>query len=266
MSEQLILKCEDSITGILTALFDAFVYKNSMQQPYEDSISIEIGEHSNIMLFAREIEIRTDEEKAAKTVYAIQSKLGFSVYQTVFYALCHFDPERATTVLGYLVRAFSKGSQIREYLADPYVIRVMELSRKVGNECQKLLGFTRFWDTGRFLLAEIEPKCDALPVMQEHFADRFPNENFIIFDKKRKYALVHPAYKSCFFVAGIEAEEKEAAFSEAFGEKEALMSKDRYEEMWRAYFSTMAIDERFNEKCQNTLLPKWYRKHMLEFS
>ena len=119
MSEQLILKCEDSITGILTALFDAFVYKNNMQEPYEDSIFIAIGDYGNIMLFSKEIEVRTDEQKAAKTVYAIQSKLGFSVYQTVFYALCHYDPERATTVLGYLVRAFSKGSRIREYLADP---------------------------------------------------------------------------------------------------------------------------------------------------
>lgn len=266
MSEQLVLKCEDSITGILTALFDAFVYKNNMPQPYEDSITIAIGDNCNAMLFAREIEVITNEEKAAKTVYAIQNKLGFSVYQTVFYALCHFDEDRATTVLGYLVRAFSKGSRIREYLADPYVVQVMELSRKVGNECQKLLGFTRFRDTGKFLLAEIEPKCDELPVMQEHFADRFPNENFIIFDKKRKYALVHPAFQSCFFVAGIEDGQRNETFSQAFGEGDVVMQKDSYEQLWRTYFSSMAIGERFNEKCQNTLLPKWYRKHMLEFS
>ena len=50
------------------------------------------------------------------------------------------------------------------------------------------------------------------------------------------------------------------------GEKVLPFLKDIYEEMWSAYFSSMAIDERFNEKCQNTLLPRWYRKHMLEFS
>lgn len=262
--ETIILRCEDSITGILTALFDAFVYKNEMES-YEDNISIAIGEGGNLNLFAKEIEVCTDEEKAAKTVYAIYSKLGSSVYQTIFYSLCHFDEDRATIVLGYLVRAFSKGSQIFEYLSDPYVIRVMELSRKAGNECQRLLGFLRFQDVGKFLFAEIEPKCDALPLMQEHFMDRFPNENFIIYDRLRHYAVVHPAFKNCFFVSGVNEDGKEEAFLQALGQEQAMVKEDAYEKLWKSYFESMAIDARFNEKCQNTLLPKWYRKHMLEF-
>ncbi len=260
MSEQLILRCEDHIDGILTAIYDAFVYKNRMEGGYDDSISIAIGEGDNRTLFATEIEVAADAEKAEKTVYAIRSKLGASVYQTVFYALCHFDEDRATDVLGYLVRAFKKGSRIREYLADPYVMRVLELSRKVANECDKLYGFLRFRDAGGFLLAELTPKCDVLPVLQEHFADRYPNENFVICDGKRDYALVHPAFSPCFFVTG------EEAYTAISGDREGeLKTRDEYEELWKQYFYTMEINERHNERCQNTLLPKWYRKNMLEF-
>ena len=84
MSEQLILRCEDNIDGILTALYDAFVYKNRMDGKYDDSIAIAIGDGDNRSLFAREIDVKTDWEKAKKAVYAIQTKLGRAVYQTVF--------------------------------------------------------------------------------------------------------------------------------------------------------------------------------------
>ena len=75
MSEQIVLRCEDSLEGIFTALFDAFVCKNKMKAPYTDSISIAAGE-GEMTLFAREIEVQTDAQKVQKTVYSIQSRLG----------------------------------------------------------------------------------------------------------------------------------------------------------------------------------------------
>lgn len=253
MSRQLILCCEDTMEGIFTAIYDAFVYKKRMTEPYTDSIEIQIGGDGNYRLFAEDVRIDTDQAKAEKTIWAIQKKLGFSLYQTVFYALCHYDEERASMVLGYLVRGFATGSRIREHLSDPYVMRVMELSRKVANECQKLYGFLRFRDAGNFLFSEIEPKCNVLPILIEHFSDRYPNENFIIYDRKHGYAVVHAVNKGSFFVQGEE-------LTQQFGDVQ-----DVYEELWKQYFRTMAIDERQNEACQNNMLPKWYRKTMLEF-
>ena len=108
MSEQIVLRCEDSLEGIFTALFDAFVCKNKMKAPYTDSISIAVGE-GEMTLFAREIEVQTDAQKVQKTVYSIQSRLGYPVYDTLLHALCHFAEDRGTAVLGYLVRAFAQG-------------------------------------------------------------------------------------------------------------------------------------------------------------
>ena len=33
VSIEMILRCEDSLEGIFTAIYDAFVYKNRMEQP-----------------------------------------------------------------------------------------------------------------------------------------------------------------------------------------------------------------------------------------
>lgn len=98
MSEQIVLRCEDSLEGIFTALFDAFVCKNKMKAPYTDSISIAAGE-GEMTLFAREIEVQTDAQKVQKTVYSIQSRLGYPVYDTLLHALCHFADDRGQQFL-----------------------------------------------------------------------------------------------------------------------------------------------------------------------
>ena len=71
-----------------------------MKAPYTDSISIAAGE-GEMTLFAREIEVQTDAQRVQKTVYSIQSRLGYPVYDTLLHALCHFAEDRGTAVLGY---------------------------------------------------------------------------------------------------------------------------------------------------------------------
>ena len=99
-----------------------------------------------------------------------------------------------------LVRAFAQGRGISDQLADPFALRVMELSRKVDNELDKLLGFVRFQDLGSILVAQLAPKCNMVPLMMDHFSDRFPDENFILYDENRNLAAVHEAGHRCVLV------------------------------------------------------------------
>lgn len=249
----LILQCEDSLEGTLTAIYDAFVEKNKMPDFKDGDISIVIGEHQNLFLFANTKEVKTDLDKAQKTLFSIQRKISYLAYKRVLSALCHYDMDRGDTVLGFLLKGFSMGAKVVDALADPYVMRVMELSRKVDNESHMFCGLVRFHDAGKFLYSEIEPKCNVLPQIMEHFEDRYPNEHYVIYDKKKQVALVHPAFCQSFFVYG---EEWNIDISQYV---------DRFEELWKEYFAHIEIKERHNPKCQNNLLPKWYRKHMVEF-
>ena len=61
MSRELTLRCEDSLDGIFTAIYDAFVYKNQIERPYTDSIKIAIGE-GNLTLFSTELAVAKDPE------------------------------------------------------------------------------------------------------------------------------------------------------------------------------------------------------------
>ena len=249
----LILQCEDSLEGILTAIYDAFVEKNKLEEYHDGDIAITIGENHTRSLFAREIAVVTDLDKAQKTLYSIQKKISFFAYKKVLSALCHYDMERGNVVLGFLIKGFPMGARVVEDMANPYVMRVMELARKVDNESHMFCGVVRFFDLGKFLYAEIEPKCHVLPQIMEHFADRYPNEHYVIYDKKRKVALIHLAYGDSFFVTGEE------------WNIDLNLHEDYFERLWSQYFKTIAIEERYNPRCQNNLIPKWYRKHMIEF-
>ena len=249
----LILQCEDSLEGILTAIYDAFVEKNKRQEYHDGDISIVIGNSHTMSLFAEEKEVVTDLDKAQKTLSSIQKKISFLAYKKVLSALCHYDLERANTVLGFLIKGFPMGPRVLEDMADPYVMRVIELARKVDNESHLFCGFVRFYDLGKFLYAEIEPKCHVLPQIMDHFADRFPNEHYVICDKKRGVALIHLAFGGSFFVSRDE------------WNIDLSQQEDYFERLWSQYFKTIAIEERYNPRCQNNLIPKWYRKHMVEF-
>ena len=69
--DNIILRCDNNINGIFTAIYDAFVYKNQMQKEnhevYRDNISIEIGIGGNYTLFSKMIDIETDEIKPGES-------------------------------------------------------------------------------------------------------------------------------------------------------------------------------------------------------
>ena len=70
--DNIILRCDNNINGIFTAIYDAFVYKNQMQKEnhevYRDNFSIEIGIGGNYSLFSKMIDIETDEVKVKRSL------------------------------------------------------------------------------------------------------------------------------------------------------------------------------------------------------
>jgi probable DNA metabolism protein len=76
-------------------------------------------------------------------------------------------------------------------LSDPRVAPVDGAIRHLTGECQLYKGFVRFSDYGGVLVSVIRPKNRVLPLLQEHFCDRFNCERFVIFDQTHAQALVY---------------------------------------------------------------------------
>lgn len=249
----IILLCEDSPEGIFTGVYEAY----ALRLPHE-CIRLQAGEEEQPLLFADYRRVETDTGKAKKVIRTLKERLMQEDYEAIWLALTAPSPEKAQAVYGSIVWGLSskRRGSILQHLTDGNVRRLMELSRGAGKELQHLKGFLRFEELENGLLSSvIRPKNDILPMLAEHFADRLPMENFLIYDEGRRRYVIHPAGKQWFLMQGEEQERKLPPSAE----------EEYYRELFRQFCHSISIDERKNLNLQRNMLPLRFRPYMTEF-
>lgn len=254
--EKLILICEDSLDGIFTGVYQGWT--GAVRGSF---VELRTEEPENLELFSVVREIRADAEQAEKVARSVRRKLGTSVYEDLCLAAASLHPEKGTAVFQTLFKALSGGGcnrKIMEDLGDPYVNLTYRLRIRVWHELHRHFGFVRFREVGgQALFSVITPDNDILAMLGPHFANRFPNENWMIYDSRRQKALLHPKQGACTIRTQV-----------ALGQEHFLPAAETedYEELWRAFCCAVTIQERKNPGLQQQLLPLKYRENMTEFS
>lgn len=255
---EIYLVCEDSLEGIFTGIYEAYVLK----RPHEE-IHIQVGEEENYRLFAEYRNIPPEPGKAVKVARTIGQKFGSECYMSVCRALASPDQAKGEAIYKMIVGGLimKNPMDIMGNLANPHVMKVFELARFCGSEAHLLTGFIRFqeFDNG-ILYARIGPKNNVLTFIMPHFADRLPMENFVIHDELRGLYALHPKQKNWYIVS----EADDFAFNpadHAFSDDEAV-----YSQLFAMFYETIAIEDRKNPKLHRNKLPLRYREYMPEFS
>ena len=245
--------CEDDFVSIMTAVYDAWDFSRGKKH---DLVRIELVGTGNFELFAEYVDVRPDEEKCAKVVRSIRNKISEEVFGEVFRGTLSDKPDKANAIYHFLVVAFKSGRRVLYELGNPAVIRLFELTRYVGNEQHRLLGFIRFEELyNGVLFSKIAPVNNVLTLIAPHFCDRLPNENWIIYDERRKTAAIHRKHGGwCLTSDALMLDRIVSAEREGF-----------YKDLWKTFFDTIAIEERKNYKLQRQLMPLRYRENIVEF-
>lgn len=253
--QKIVMICEDSMEGIFTAVYEGWKWKQSGR-----TVEVSIQEPENTELFTSLVPVVTDPEKSGKVMRTVRNKLGHVVYEAVCYTAVSCHPRKGTAIFHMLWMALSGkrcDRRIMENLADQEINLVSRLRIKVWHELHHYYGFVRFREIGgSVLFSEITPENDILEMLAPHFADRFPNENWIIYDMNRQKALLHPKGSDPFI-------QKSAVLQEET--RNRLAENEEYEELWRHFCSSITIQERKNPHLQQQLLPLKYRSNMPEF-
>lgn len=253
--EETVLICGDSQADIFTAIYRAYEWKLNLEQTF-----LQIGEEETLRLFARYITVEQDSLRAERTARTILTRLGEDTYEQICYALSAPDSQRAQAVFRTVAAGFSgliKGP-LMQCLTNPDIHKVFSLARGASNEAHHLLGFLRFREiSGKVLLAEYTPKNNITDLIMPHFADRFPNEDFLIYDRIRGISGVHPAGKEWFLVHG----ELSASVTARMTDEEKEMQN-----LFQHFVKKIEVKDRHNPKLQKNLLPLRFRSDMTEFS
>ena len=250
--------CDNTPEGIFSAVYEGWAAKVG-----HGNVEIRILQDNNLELFCVYHEVETDIEKAEKVLHTMKRQLGNEITECIYYAACAEDQEKGTAIYRTLVDCLSvKGSSFRkkrlDNLKNPSVRKVVELHRTVWNEFHHYLGFVRFKQiTEQILFGTITPKHDILVLLQEHFANRFSMEYWIIYDNKRKKALLHRPLHPCIIYSGNEQLLEELSDCQD-------MEQD-YGRLFQEFCHSITIKDRTNLSLQRQNLPLRFRDHMIEF-
>ncbi|MEG6520702.1 TIGR03915 family putative DNA repair protein [Desulfotomaculum sp. 1211_IL3151] len=237
---------DGSFEGLLTAVYEAY-YRSERPDyiVYQDEFQQD--------LFSQAITIHTDQEKSAKVYRAIEDKISFYTLQQIFYVYLSELQGSGTLIYQYLRLGFQFGPKINSNLTEDTVRKVYERSQRVSKERHRMLGLIRFQKLANdCFYATMEPDHNIVGLVSPHFANRLSDQNWIIHDLKRKIAAVYN--KKEWLLTNLDIPQGlTLAANEAY-----------YQELWKKYFSSTAIQNRINPKLQKQFMPIRYWKHLIE--
>ena len=247
--------CSDSEVGIFSAIYDAWLTKLG-----EESLGVALHGMVEQELFCEYMEVEEQEKKMLAVQKLIRKHMGSYTYWNIYHAMLSHDPKKADAILGMMLaaRKIPDSKRVMEHLSHPKVQKVFELGRKVANEAHYFQEFVRFseLDDG-ILFAEIEPRSHIVTCLAAHFTDRFPLENWMIYDKTHGEAIVHEKGKRWVLVRDVDCDAKL--------QRRDSNRESRYVQLWKVFFQSISIKERESYERQRQNAPLLYRKHMTEF-
>ncbi len=251
-----VFQCEDTLTGILTGVYDAWDSRLG-----HENVRLQSGDQENLELFCEYEEVEPDLVKAERVLGTVRTRLGEEACEMIAYASAYPHAGKADAIYRMIVVGLHlpDGRMVSGMLTHPDVRLVFELRRKTWHMAHRYMGFVRFRELKNgVLFSEIEAEADVLALIAPHFADRLPLENWAVYDHRRQKAAVHISGKGWMILEDVDKEQ--------LLEPGASAQEAEYEALWKVFHRAIGIQERTNGRLQMSLLPRKFRQFMNEFS
>lgn len=240
----LVYSYDGSFNGLLCCVYESY-------EKREIPMDILSPATSQITLFpVREIE--TNLTKARRVLFSISQKIGQAALDFVQQAFLTTFTQKELYILQFLRLGYRYGEGVMNMLSNNVVNTLFKWVNHLERESHLLKGFVRFSAVDKVLVAEIEPKNYVLPLLVEHFCQRYPEEQFLIYDRTHSMGLVYQPYQ--FAIIAIED----------FKIPKLDEEEKSFRELWQLFYKTIKIEERHNPKGRMSHMPKRYWKHLTE--
>ena len=249
---------DGTMDGLLTAVFDAYALHEQPEQLLKSGDALP--------LFCEHLyHVTTDEEKARRVWTGLEKHLPREAMKLISVSWLSELPELPTPLFLYIYKVFRQGD-ISHNFADDDVLSVIDIAHSVLHEQLRMKQFIRFQKAkdGTYL-AVVSPDHNVLPLITDHFSDRFNDQPWLIYDAKRHYGFYYDGKAAPIRVTF----EDEAAvpFNLNNGKlnAEVLSHDDQlFQDLWRTYFKAICIRQRMNPRKQLNDMPRRYWKYMTE--
>ena len=235
---------DGSFEGFLCCIFDSYANKEVLTAIYRDEDRVPT-------VFASR-SIPTDRDLASR-VYRKVVKCSPYTADLLRKGFLTCLPDKELYLYRLVVKLLREGPGFLRNFSDETLYPVLRAVRHLNGEAHLLKGFVRFSDLGGVLGGEIEPKNRVLPLLRSHFCARYQGEKFFLYDRTHREAL--------FYANGKAVIQPLEHFQMAPPDE----TEAHYRLLWKRFYDTIAIKERYNPKCRQTNMPKRYWNTMTEF-
>ena len=171
---------DGTMDGLLTAVFDAFALHEQPEQLLKTGDALPLFcDHT--------YHVTSDDEKAQRVWTGLEKHLPREAMKLIYVSWLSELPELPTPLFQYICKVFRQGD-ISKHFADPDVLTVTNIARRVLHEQLRMKQFIRFQKAkDGSLLAVVSPDHHVLPLVTDHFSDRFNDQPWLIYDARRHY-------------------------------------------------------------------------------
>ncbi len=163
-------------------------------------------------------------------------------------------------LLQYIQYLFKTRESVDADFSNSAVLKIAQVSKKVHRERHRMEAFVRFQLTKDGLYyALVEPDYNVLPLLINHFKNRYADQRWLIYDSKRKCGIYYDLHEVEMVEIVFSDEVKQNGSRTTFDEEETL-----YQSLWKTYFGSVNIKARKNTKLHIQHMPKRYWKHLPE--
>lgn len=254
---------EPSFEGWLSAVF--YVYANKLQ----DDASLQIIAEDCYVpsLISQATSVATDEDKAERVLTKLHKLLGRSGMRNILWGFLSEKDNIGTTLFQVVKYAIDYPSRpIMEDLGNLNVLELVQTVKSVGREKHRMEAFVRFeHTTDDIYFARVEPDFNVLPLIGEHFRQRYQDQHWAIYDLTRNYGIYYDKSQS--------TPKRPAALQTITDLDDAVLrnpasihspDEQRYQRFWQGYFTNVNIKERKNPRLHKQYLPQRYWKYLSE--
>ena len=250
----IIFRYDKTFEGLLTCVFDAYSRKT-----FPDSL---LAENDIAPLFTQECHtVISSEEKSGRVWEALRKKLPDKAENMLLHVWLSEIESVDNLLFRYICKTFGHKGTFAYNFGDADVLAVEKIARKVAHEALYIKQFLRFQKAADdIFFAPIRPIYNALPLAINHFTDRFADQQWVIYDLRRKYGYYYDLHTT-----------REITFTDAdntLREKldESLMAEDEklFQELWKGYFKALTIKERINPRLQRQHMPIRFWRYLTE--
>jgi len=258
-----IILYEPSFEGWLSAVYH--VYEHKLQ--HDSTLQLIAQDCYVPSLISQAMNVDTDDDKAERVLVKLNKLLGRSGMRNILWGFLSEKDNIGTTLFQVAKYAIDYPSRsIMQDLGNLDVLELVQTVKSVGREKHRMEAFVRFeHTTDDIYFARVEPDFNVLPLIGEHFRQRYQDQHWAIYDLARGFGIYYDKSQS--------TPTRPAKLQTITDVDDAVLrnpasihSEDerRYQQFWQGYFTNVNIKERKNTRLHKQYLPQRYWKYLSE--